>query len=58
MGPHPGWGPPPPDQAWRGLVQGRFDHQPFNYNGSWVTPIFNPDFNNWGFWFFGIWIPL
>jgi hypothetical protein len=55
---NPGWGPPPPDQAWRGLDQGRFDHQPFNYNGSWVTPIFNPDFNNWGFWFFGIWIPL
>ena len=51
------WGPPPPDQAWRGIDQGRFDHQPFNYNGSWVTPIFNPDFNNWGFWFFGIWIP-
>lgn len=55
---NPGWGPPPPDQAWRGVDQGRFDHQPFNYNGSWVTPIFNPDFNNWGFWFFGIWIPL
>ena len=55
---NPGWGPPPPDQGWRGIDQGRFDHQPFNYNGSWVTPIFNPDFNNWGFWFFGIWIPL
>ena len=55
---NPGWGPPPPDLGWRGIDQGRFDHQPFNYNGSWVTPIFNPDFNNWGFWFFGIWIPL
>ena len=55
-GPH--WGPPPPDLGWRGIDQGRFDHQPFNYNGSWVTPIFNPDFNNWGFWFLGIWIPL
>lgn len=52
------WGPPPPDLAWRGIDQGRFDHQPFNYNGSWVTPLFNPDFNGWGFWFFGIWIPL
>ena len=50
--------PPPPDLAWRGLDQGRYDHQPFNYNGSWVQPIFNPDFNNWGFWFLGIWIPL
>ncbi|MCW2686248.1 MAG: hypothetical protein JWR37_1138 [Mycobacterium sp.] len=53
-----GWGAPPPDQGWRGIDQGRFDHQPFNYNGNWVTPIFNPDFNNWGFWFLGIWIPL
>ena len=35
----PGWGPPPPDQAWRAIGQGRRDHQPFNYNGSWVTPI-------------------
>jgi hypothetical protein len=55
---NPGWTPPPPDQAWRGIDQGRFDHQPFNYNGAWVTPIFNHDFNNWGFWSFGIWIPL
>lgn len=49
---------PPPGLGWRGIDQGRFDHQPFNYNGSWVSPIFNPDFDNWGFWFFGIWIPL
>ena len=25
--------------GWRGIGQGRRDHQPFNYNGSWVTPI-------------------
>lgn len=50
--------PPPPNLAWRGIDQGRFDHQPFNYNGHWVTPFFNPQFNNWGFWLFGIWIPL
>jgi len=54
----PGWGPPPPELAWRSIDQGRFDRQPFNYNGRWVTPIFEPDFNQWGFWFFGIWIPL
>jgi hypothetical protein len=53
----PAWGPPPPDQGWRGIDDGRRD-QPFNYNGSWVTPVFNPDFNNWRFWLFGIWIPL
>jgi hypothetical protein len=57
-GDNPAWGPPPPDQGWRGIDDGRRDHQPFNYNGSWVTPVFNLDFNNWGFWFFGIWIPL
>ncbi|MGA5467104.1 hypothetical protein [Mycobacterium sp. NPDC050041] len=50
--------PPPRDQAWRGIDQGRYDHQPFNYRGSWVTPIFNPEYRNWGFWFFGLWIPL
>ncbi|WP_161600614.1 hypothetical protein [Mycolicibacterium hodleri] len=54
----PEWGPPPPDLGWRGIDQGRFDHQPFNYRGRWVQPIFNQDFRNWGFWFFGIWIPL
>jgi hypothetical protein len=58
----PGWGepggPPPRDLAWRGIDQGRFDHQPFSYHGSWVQPIYNPDFRNWGFWFLGTWIPL
>jgi hypothetical protein len=54
----PVWGPPPPDLAWRGIDDGRRDHQPFNYNGNWVEPIYSPIFNNWGFWFFGIWIPL
>lgn len=51
-------GPPPRDLAWRSIDQGRFDHQPFNYRGSWVSPFFNPQFNNWGFWFLGVWIPL
>jgi hypothetical protein len=50
--------PPPPDGAWRNIDQGRFDHQPFNYMGNWVTPVFDAGFNNWGFWFFGIWIPV
>jgi hypothetical protein len=34
------------------------DHQPFNYNGYQAVPTFNPDQNGWGFWFFGLWIPL
>jgi hypothetical protein len=56
----PRWDAPPPprDQAWRGIDQGRYDHQPFNYRGTWVTPIFNPELRNWGFWFLGLWIPL
>jgi hypothetical protein len=55
-----GWrpGPPPPDLGWRGIDQGRFDHQPFNYGGNWVTPVFDSGFGNWGFWLFGVWIPL
>jgi hypothetical protein len=39
----PPWGPPPP---------------PFDYWGHRVTPIFDPGFHAWGFWFFGLWIPL
>ena len=23
-----------------------------------IAPVVAPDFNNWGFWFFGIWVPL
>ncbi|GAY18286.1 hypothetical protein [Mycobacterium sp. shizuoka-1] len=61
----PGGGPGGPqwrgddgDRRWRGIDQGRFDHQPFNYGGNWVTPVFDPGFRAWGFWLFGVWIPL
>ena len=37
------WGPPPP---------------PINYWGFNEQPIWDPGYNQWGFWFFGIWIPL
>jgi hypothetical protein len=55
-----GWrpGPPPPDLGWRGIDQGRWDHQPFNYGGNWVNPVFDPGYQTWGFWLFGTWIPL
>ncbi|APE15291.1 hypothetical protein BOH72_08730 [Mycobacterium sp. WY10] len=55
-----GWrpGPPPPDLGWRGIDQGRWDHQPFNYNGNWVSPVFDQGYQAWGFWLFGVWIPL
>ncbi|WP_164478323.1 chitin-binding protein [Mycolicibacterium stellerae] len=39
----PAWGPPPP---------------PINYFGFNEQPIWDPGYNQWGFWFFGIWIPL
>ncbi|MCV7180017.1 hypothetical protein [Mycolicibacterium sphagni] len=55
-----GWqpGPPPQDLGWRGIDQGRWDHQPFNYGGNWVNPVFDQGNQAWGFWLFGVWIPL
>ena len=29
-----------------------------NYFGYNETPVWDPGFNGWGFYFFGIWIPL
>lgn len=26
--------------------------------GIHVTPLWDPGFNQWGFWLFGVWIPL
>jgi len=31
---------------------------PVNYWGYNMMPIWNPMFNQWGFWLFGVWIPL
>jgi hypothetical protein len=42
----------------RGIDQGRFDHQPFNWNGQQVNPIPAGNGMGWGFWFGGQWIPL
>jgi hypothetical protein len=42
----------------RGIDNGRQDHQPFTYNGHRVDPVFDQHRNGWGFWFFGLWIPL
>jgi hypothetical protein len=49
---------PPPDVAQRGIDQGRQDHRPFMYGGQQVDPVFDNNHNGWGFWFFGMWIPL
>jgi hypothetical protein len=42
----------------RGIDQGRYDHQPFNYQGQRVEPYFDNDRGVFGFQFFGIFIPL
>jgi hypothetical protein len=67
-GPPPpgGWNGPPPPGGWnrhwdgpqRDIDQARFDHQPFDYNDYQAVPIWSPDQGGWGFWFFGLWIPL
>jgi hypothetical protein len=67
-GPPPpgGWNGPPPPGGWnrhwdgpgRDIDQARFDHQPFDYDDYQAVPIWAPDQGGWGFWFFGLWIPL
>jgi hypothetical protein len=57
-GPGNNWNNGPVDWHGRGIDQGRFDHQPFNWNGQQVYPVPAGDGNGWGFWFFGTWIPL
>ena len=37
---------------------GTGDMGPINYWGYQETPVWDPGFNQWGFWFFGVWIPL
>ena len=48
-----GWGPPPAAQ-W----SGDWYPHPINYWGYNVNPYWNPDLGGWGFWLFGVWIPL
>ncbi|WP_342342606.1 MAP_0585 family protein [Mycobacterium asiaticum] len=68
QGPPPpgGWnGPPPPggwNRPWNGPVRdvgyARNDFGQFNYNSFTVTPVFNWQYGGWGYWFFGVWVPL
>jgi hypothetical protein len=50
--PRPDWGGPlpPPGGQWVG--------GPINYWGYPETPVWDRGFNQWGIWFFGVWIPL
>src|SRR5271165_949332 len=60
QGPPPwGFGPPPPP-PWQGPPPPPWapPPPPFDYYGQQVNPVFDPGFQQWGFWFFGIWIPL
>ncbi len=55
-----GWGAPPRAGWDRPLPPpGAFwDAGPINYWGFNETPIWDQGQNGWGFWFFGIWVPL
>ena len=67
-GPPPpgGWDGPPPAGGWnrpwagppRDVDRARGDFGPFAYNTFTVIPVFNWYFGGWGYWFFGVWIPL
>ena len=47
-----GWGPPPSFQ-WTGGPPHRF-----NYWGYDVDPVWDDGFHQWGFYLFGLWIPV
>jgi hypothetical protein len=50
--PRPAWDRPLPPPG------GQWGYGPINYYGYQETPMWNPGFNQWGFNFFGVWIPL
>jgi hypothetical protein len=54
-----GWGAPPPP-VWDGPLPGAWGPPPppINYFGYNEQPVWDPGYNQWGFYFFGIWIPL
>jgi hypothetical protein len=52
------WRNGPVDWHNRGINEGRNDHQPFNWNGQQVDPVFDQGRNAWGFWFLNQWIPM
>ena len=62
-GPGHGWAQPPnrppfPLHDQPGYYGAVRDHRPFQYQGQWVNPIFDPGHQGWGFWLGPIWIPL
>ncbi|WP_366895755.1 MAP_0585 family protein, partial [Mycobacterium sp.] len=67
-GPPPsgGWDGPPPPGGWnrpwagapRDVAVARADFGPFSYNTFTAIPVFNWQYGGWGYWFFGVWVPL
>ena len=67
-GPPPpgGWNGPPPPGGWnrrwdgppRDVVVAQADFGPFSYNEYMVIPTFNWMYGGWGYWYFGVWVPL
>ncbi|MDR3664716.1 MAG: hypothetical protein P4L86_30740 [Mycobacterium sp.] len=65
--PQGGWNGPPPPGGWnrrwdgprdRDVDRARTDFGPFQFNTFTVVPVFNWMYGGWGYWFFGVWIPL
>ena len=65
--PEHGWDGPPPPGGWnrpwvdrpdRDWDRGRDDFGAFGYNTFTVFPVFNWYYGGWGFWYFGVWVPL
>ena len=54
-----GWGAPPPPR-WNGPLPPAWGPPPppIDYFGYQEQPVWDQGYNQWGFWFFGIWIPL
>jgi len=54
-----GWGAPPPP-PWDGPLPEAWGPPPppINYWGFNEQPVWDPGYNQWGFYFFGVWIPL
>ncbi len=67
-GPPPpgGWDGGPPAGGWnrpwvgppREVDYGQRYFAPFTYNTFTVLPVFNWMYGGWGYWFFGVWVPL